>query len=499
MSRLPEFPIDSFPIPLRDYCEAVSEATQTPLELAAMSMLGALSTVSLGAQVDAGNGWTEELGLYVMVVMAAAERKSTVLRIVTRPLRDIEAQTREQERAELQEERSRKAVFEHRRRHLLQKYGKTEGDEERNELWQEIKDADNQLAMFGELPSYRLLADDVTAEGLTRLLALHGSMGILSAEGSAIDNIVGGRYSDGNAKLDIILKAYAGEPHTVDRRGRESEHAERPLLAIMLAIQEDYLAGLIDHSRSRSLGLVSRFVFVTPRSRVGQRDVEPQPVPEYLADIWRDTLTRIHQNVFKENRCQNRQKEGFGVSGVFGVNKGVENTLSLSLSSEAREQLRGRERTLEQWVGPGGELAHVADWAGRHLGRVLRIAGLLHLADKKTAADPIDEHTLYRAEDIGGFLMAHGRNAFEEPDTAALRAGQVLEQWATDTITMRDLYRQVFHARGKVDQARRLAGELIERGFLEEVPVERGKPGRPSPTYKINLNGAVHAHRSGPF
>ena len=484
--RLPPFPVEAFPHSLRHFCESVAEATQTPVEMTAITMLGALSTVALGAHVDAGNGWEEELCFYALVVMDAAERKSSVMRLVTRPLRELEQQQRDDERDRLREERSRKEVFENRRRELLRKYSKTEGAEDRKAIWEEIMDTDKQLAMFGELLPFRLLADDVTAEGLSWLLAQHGRMGILAAEGSAIDNIVGARYSSEGkaAKLDIVLKAYNGESHTVDRRGRDSEHAEKPLLAIALAIQPEYLGGLIDHSRSRSLGLVSRFAFVIPRTRAGERVAEPEPVDPNWSEAWASTLGHVHKYLLKENSSQNSQNGGFGSFGSASLNKGFGTSLSLSLSSQAKQRLRELQRDIEPKLGPAGELAHIKDWAGRHLGRVLRIAGLLHLAARNTAADPIELEIFERAEMIGDFLMAHGRGALEEPDTSTLRARQVLERWGEDTISLRELRRQVFHGRGPTEQATRLALQLVDEGMLEHMAPEK-KAGRPSIAYRI--------------
>ena len=343
---------------------------------------------------------------------------------------------------------------------------------------------EDELAKFDRVAEYRLLADDVTPEGLTALLAEQGRIGILAAEGSAIDNILG-RYSEGKAKLDIVLKAYAGEPHIVDRRGRDSERVDRPLLAISLAIQQPYLEGLIGHGQSRSLGLVSRFCFVIPRSRVGDRVEEPAPVDEFYANGWAKTLSRIHSDLYKENSRQNDKTGGSVGSVSTSLNKGGTASLSLSLDTHARARLRELQRDLEPKLGSGGDLAPLADWVGRHLGRVLRVAGLLHLAED-SAEQTINLDTFERAERIGEFLMAHGRSALEEPDSISLRARDVLDRWKQDTITHRELQRQVFHGRPAKDETARLALELAEAGVLELiVPAER-QPGRPSPTYKIN-------------
>jgi hypothetical protein len=457
--------------------------------MTAMGMLGALSTVSLGARVDAG-GWKEELSLYSMVVMEPGERKSGVMDHVKAPLREIERREREEEGSRLRELRARKEMHEHQRRELLRKQSKTDDPEERDLLWKAIADVDNQLAMFGHLAAYRLLADDVTAEGLTWLLAQHGRIGILAAEGSAIDNIVGAHYSSEGkaAKLDIVLKGYSGEQHIVDRRGRDPEHVERPLLAITLIIQPEYLTGLIDHSRSRSLGLVSRFVYVTPRTIAGNRDPEPQLLDPTWEDAWTCTLTHIH-TLLKENSRHSRRKHPSEGGFVGSVSDFVNKPFSiptLSLDSSSMKRLRELQREIEPKLGPGGELFHIKDWANRHIGRILKTAGHLHLAHRRPLDHPIDLDILSRAQELGEFFMAHGRAALEEPDTTTLRARQVLERWADDTITINQIHRQVFHARGPSAPAKQLAEKLVESGLLEFVQPPRGQKGRPAIQYKIN-------------
>lgn len=456
-----------------------------------MTMLGAISTASLGAAVKVG-ARDEELCFYSMVVMGPAERKSTVMKIVAEPLREIERDVRAEQAPRLREERSRKEMHENRRRELLRRHSKANDADDREALWTEICDADKQIAMFGPLGPFRLLADDITAEGLSWLLTQHGRIGIMSAEGSAIDNIVGGQYNAQGkvAKLDGVLRAYGGESITVDRRGRDSEHIDRALLSITLAIQPSYLAGLIDHSRSRDLGLVSRFVYVTPRLRTGTRhdDDDLQQIDPKWSAAWSSTLHHIHNSLCIGNSQQNQQNgggNGGSVGSVGGfLNKTME-IISLSLERSSRERLRELHYELEPKLA--NELVHIADWAGRHLGRIVKVAGFLHLADRKPVNEPIDLDTFRRAEEIGDYLFAHGRQALEEPDVATHRARQVLEQWEPETITVRDLHQRVFHFRGKAGPAAQLAAQLTEEGLLEFMaPEKKQNGGRPAARYKIN-------------
>ena len=60
------------------YAENVAEHTQTPVDVAAVVMLGVLSTAALGLRVDVWWG-TEELSLYVLLTAISGDRKSSVM------------------------------------------------------------------------------------------------------------------------------------------------------------------------------------------------------------------------------------------------------------------------------------------------------------------------------------------------------------------------------------------------------------------------------------
>jgi hypothetical protein len=140
---------------------------------------------------------------------------------------------------------------------------------------------------------------------------------------------------------------------------------------------------------------------------------------------------------------------------------------------------------LEPALGEGGELAHVAAWANRNPGRLARIAGLLHLAQGRGPDDLISLDTMERASRIMRFFQEVGRQVLEQPDASTRKALRVLAGWEKDTITVRDLHRTVFNAKGPAQPAKQLAGELVERGVLEPISQEAGRPGRPPEAYLI--------------
>ena len=69
----------------------------------------------------------------------------------------------------------------------------------------------------------RLIADDITPEALTSLMAdNNGIITVISTEGGLFD-IFNGKYSSNVVSIDTVLKAYSGDSIRVDRKGREAE------------------------------------------------------------------------------------------------------------------------------------------------------------------------------------------------------------------------------------------------------------------------------------
>ena len=76
----------------------------------------------------------------------------------------------------------------------------------------------------------RLIADDITPEALTSLMAdNNGIITVISTEGGLFD-IFNGKYSSNVVSIDTVLKAYSGDPIRVDRKGREAECLDAPAL-----------------------------------------------------------------------------------------------------------------------------------------------------------------------------------------------------------------------------------------------------------------------------
>jgi replicative DNA helicase len=458
---LPPFPVDALPGPMAAWVEAVAEHTQTPPDLAAVAGLGVLSSAALGrAYVDCG-AWQEELGLYLLPVLPSGERKSTVVRMATEPLRAIERERRNAARPGVNKLRARRTALESRSRKLTQQAGDADTREERVSAEAELAQITAQLEASDVPVSPRIFVDDVTPEKLGSLLAEHGQLSVISAESAFVDTLVGGRYNNGKANLHLLCSAYSGEPTTIDRKSHETEYLDRPLLAVTLVVQPHVLAALLANPTALGQGLVARFAYALPETLLGRRRVEAVTTPAHVSAGWAELLRRVATTA--DNADDDRSMPGtVGVVSSTGPRR-----LSLSQGAKSRlTELRGR---LEPRLAPSGDLVLVASWATRHDGRVARIAGLLHLALYGTGPAIADD-SMANAVRIGDYFLKHGIAAFTAPDSTARRAIRWLEKGHVDTVTLRELQRGPLGGRRTSAEAATLVANLERLNAVREVP-----------------------------
>ena len=476
--RLPEFPVDALPAPLRSWVEAVACATQTPPALPAAMALAVASTATLGAAVvECAPGWDEELALYVAVVLPSGERKSTVVREARAPLEALERELMEEARPRVARAQAERETLEARRAQLVRDAAKGKGDAD------ELADAAERLAAMGEPVEPRLFAGDATPEALAGLLAQHRRLGVLADESALLDNLAG-RYSDGQANLHLACQAYSGEEVRIDRRGRAPEHLRRPLLALGLAVQPHVLEAIAGNATMREQGFLARLTFLLPESNLGHRELHPPPVPAAVTASYEQTIRSLA--ALRRADTTATTTPGTGSVGSVSASPGAR----LTLAAEATAALTELRAALEPRLDPEhGDLAAIGAWANRHPGRVARIAGLLHLLEADVR-EPIREATMRAAVRIGECLLAHVRRALldRDPEHEQLKRAA---RWAAErgTFTLRDLERGPLNGRGSRDDADRLAHLLEEHGYARPLsaPARSSAEGRPpSPRYEVN-------------
>lgn len=383
---MPAFPVDALPDAVRAWVTATATATQTPVDLAACAALGVLSASVCGTvEVDVAGRWREEVCLYIVCALESGDRKSAVLRAATAPLRAVEQRRAQDARPVVARARAERDAAEQRRKALTARAAKCDDPAERTTLTREAGDVGMRLDADGEPHVPRLLADDATPEALAGLLAAHGRIAILAAESAFLDNL-GGRYADGRANLHLACQAYTGEATTVDRRGRDPERLDRPLLTLALCVQPHVLAALAADPTARDQGLVARCLLARPRTLLGMRTSNPPSVPAAVTDRWTALVERL-----TADRTDTTPRPAGSVSSVGRL---------LTMSAEAVGLIDALHDEREHRLAEDGDLRPLASWHARYAGRAIRVAALLHLAGNEPG-DTIAAATLRKALAIG--------------------------------------------------------------------------------------------------
>jgi replicative DNA helicase len=478
---LPTFPTDALPLWLRAYVAALAEATQTPADLAALMSLGVLSAAAGGrVKVWVRSAWQEPVNLYVSPAQESGNRKSGVVREVTAPIREWERRREQECRPDAAAARSQRRVAEQALAHAEARAAKESDPGQRAALLTEAEQLARRLEGLPAVHTPRLLTEDCTPERLAGLLAEQGGrMAILSPEGDVFD-VMAGRYSSA-PNFGIFLKGHAGDPHHVDRQGRPAEYIAEPALTIAVSPQPDVLGGLADRPSFRGRGLLARFLYALPPSLLGRRSIHPEEMPDAVRSTYQMAVLALLA------RFQTTKPSA-----------GEDSHHYLKPDPDAALVLDDFLAWVEPQLGPHGELAAVRDWGGKLAGTVVRIAALLHLAERPT--DPaawkarISHDVMQRAVRIGTYLIPHAQAAYDlmglDTDTGNAR---LLLDWILAKRKARFTKREAhqgnkghFKTVAELDPVLQLLEELgyLRREVWERPKGQRGQP--PSPCYVVN-------------
>lgn len=336
----PAFPLDVLPHGLKKIVAAHATALQVPVGMAATLAIAAISAAANGRAIVAPMpGWREQLGLFVTVVLPSGDRKSPSLSFHLRPLEDHERALQASYAGEASEKKVLVAIAEEQ----LKRAKKEAAKDADSTAMATARDLQRQLdSLDDDLAGPRLLADDTTPEALAGLLAGNRALTIASSEGGIFSTIAG-RYSRGVPNLDVFLKGYTGDTLRIDRRSRPPEFVRHPSLSILLTVQPDVLFELSGNPTFRGRGLLARFLYEVPRSKVGFREMKPTPMPQSLSRHWASCLGAILDMPLPE--------------------PGEEPVITIS--PEADDAFTEFRSEIEVALRPGGSLHDIRDWGGQ--------------------------------------------------------------------------------------------------------------------------------------
>jgi hypothetical protein len=435
-------------------------------------------------------GWIEPLNLYVLAILPPGTRKTAVFDAVTAPVLDYEATLPALFAPKIAEAQQALRLAEGRLKAAESAAVKAKADEAAF-LESEARTRREELEQITVPMPPQLIADDVTSEALGRLLYDHRErMAVFSAEGDLFE-IMAGRYSDGSGNFAVYLKGHAGDMLKVNRVGRPPDYVRHPALTLAITAQPAVLEGLARKEGFRGKGLLARPVYAVPPSLVGRRDSKAPPVSELVEARYRDIVGTLLAKYEP-------------IDAILAEPTTVPEPTQLRFSQTAEARLVAFMQALEPRLGPGGDLSHVPDWAGKLAGLIARVAGLLHLADRWDVMEPeserISTETIERAIQFGDYALGHALAAFgamgADPATGGARR---LWRWIADrgepAVRRADAYQAL---RGQFPKSADLDAPfalLVEYGYLrpQTTPVDRHAEGRrgpqgrpPSTTYDVN-------------
>ena len=495
---LPIFPVEAFPeklCVLREFCESVAEAYQVPADLPAMLVLS-IGGAALAKKIIVGvsaDHW-EPVNLFTVVALPPGNRKSGVFRVVTEPLAEFERQEVDRLAPAVEKNRNERIILEDSLKHARKQAATAKKPEDREAAREETEKIMEKLLGTEVIKSPQYIGNDATPESVALLLNDNGGrFALLSAEGEVFD-LMAGRYSS-SPNIDVYLKGHAGDDIRINRANQDfkARYVPKPALTIGVTVQPEVLRGLALNRGFRGRGLLGRFLYAIPKSLLGYRKINPQPVDSSIATAYKNKIIealRLEWNL-----------DGDGQPCPYIV----------TLHPEAIVEHERFAAEVEKELAPGGEFAAMSDWAGKLVGAVCRIAGILHgliYADTgNPASTQISQETMLGAIAIGEYLVNHAKAAFFEmgSDPAIDAARKVLDWVSAGEVaefSKRDAFNALRGGMQKVSELEEPLEMLIKHGYIREVEQEHNGPGRkPSQRYETNplwLAQNTHNAHNGP-
>ena len=375
----PAFPVDGLPTLMADMVVAMEERIQAPVTLCAHSVLSAavLACQGLADVRKPDSGRPMPLSLFLLVVAASGERKSSCDGLALKAVSAVEARFKETYADDMRRYRADKAAFDG-------EVSKVKSDrkidkEERQQRLRAMDEPAEPAAPF-------LRATEATYEGLLNFLAKgRASIGVFSAEGGSF---LGGHGMSDDAKTRTLtgLSTLYDDGSAQRIRAKEITIIDGHRVSISLAAQARIAAALLGDELAKDQGFLGRFLVCYPDSRIGTREVRRAAAG---SDPRIDAFTAR-------------------VARLLALQEGDHAPLllpALDLDDEAWEVFRAFAQAIESNLGEGKHWHPIQAAAQRMPENVCRIAGVLHLFAHGATNRPIDGDTMASACEVGAFYL----------------------------------------------------------------------------------------------
>jgi putative DNA primase/helicase len=250
----------------------------------------------------------------------------------------------------------------------------------------------------------------------------------------------------------------------VDRqdRSRPPIIIDRPHLTVGISPQPDVLESLRDKPGFRGRGLLARFLYALPQSRLGYRTLAPKSIPWEVENRYRQGIRQL-------------------------IEYHPDPLLRLRFSPSAYREWKDFQRALEPQFRDGGMLQSLKDWGGKLAGAAARLSGIYHMVLMCGRNDPEAEiagTTVTQAIELATCLISHAQAVFALMDRdPAINDAEKLVGWIVRQgrpfFTVRECFRSHQGRFQRVDAMLTILVLLEQHGYIRRVRQDSGG-GRPA-------------------
>lgn len=386
-----KFPVKELPEALKNYLKAVSEYMQVAPEMCALPMFSVLAMCVQGKAVikHPCKSHTEPLNLYTITVASSGQRKSGCMAQFMKPVQKFQDEYNKAHRAEIEHYKTEKAFLENQKQIFMT------GQKANLEKAQEATDKLMKLKKQKEL---LLSVKDATPEALAGVMAQHdGRMAVIDSEGAIFD-ILSGIYSGGASNINLILEAYDADDYSVIRCTRESTIIKKATLTIGIMTQPAHFEKAMANRQFIDRGFLNRFLFAFPEDYSDKAEFDSPDIPPEIFAEYEGTVNRLLKMPYPETEAEMPViKISEGAGRIF---RDYHNFMKMQMKA--------------------GMLEETKEWTKKQFGRIMRIAGILHLCSGKSAEEPLEKDIALKATRIGFWTSSNTDYAMIEQSSDRL-------------------------------------------------------------------------------
>lgn len=466
------YPVDALGA-LAPMARAAHDIVQAPTAICGQSVLAAAALCTQGlANVETLNGTPAPLSLFLVTIAESGERKSSVDKLVMKPVRDFE-EAREKENAPARQWHMNKVrLREEQRTAILAKARKNDPG------------AEADLEALGQDPEPPLFStfvlSDPTLEGITRhLSSTQPSLGLFSDEGGAFLGGTGMSKDNRLKTMAGLSSFWDGAPINRSRAGDGIATWRGRRLSCHLMVQPAVAETLFGDAMANEQGFLARFLVAQPKSLIGTRKFRKRdPRSDEACEAWARQVRALLERPLP-------------------LAEGTRNELDpsvLRLTAEARELLIAFHDKVELAQGDQGELEQVRPSASKAAEQAARIAGVLTIFANADATE-VDAEAMANGIQLATHALNEslrqiGKAAISRRSRLAEDVRAWLERYGEEFVCVTNIAQEGPNALRDAKVARQMLQFLETTGHVEKCKhgaVIKGK--RRREVWRVNLAG----------